>query len=275
MAANQEETTVTDPKTLADKLRSGQPVITGWSMLAAPIVAELFARSGYEAVTLDLQHGMHDFTSASDGFAALALGGAHRIARIPVDDNATASRLADMGAECLIAPMINSRADAEAFVKAVKYPPVGERSWAPFRVVMLNQQTPDAYLETANEQTLALAMVETRTSVDALDDILAVPGLDGVFVGPSDLSLALSNGEKLDPNGEETARVCGEIAARAKAAGKIAGIFCIGAEKVEEAIAQGFRLMAHGTDMMMFDEAARAHLQEVDAATGSGPAASY
>jgi hypothetical protein len=138
---------VTDPKTLADKLRSGQPVITGWSMLAAPIVAELFARSGYEAVTLDLQHGMHDFTSASDGFAALALGGAHRIARIPVDDNATASRLADMGAECLIAPMINSRADAEAFVKAVKYPPVGERSWAPFRVVMLNQQTPDAYLK--------------------------------------------------------------------------------------------------------------------------------
>lgn len=262
---------------LADKLRSGKPVITGWSMLAAPIIPELFARSGYEAVTLDLQHGMHDFQSACDGFSALVLGGAHRIARIPVGDNATASRLADVGAECLIAPMINSKADAEAFAGAVKYPPVGERSWAPFRAVTLNKQTLDDYHQNANSQTVALAMIETQAALDSLDEILSVPGLDGIFVGPSDLSLALSNGAKLDPNGEETARVCGEIAAAAQAAGKIAGIFCLGAAKVEEAVKQGYRLMSHGTDIMMFDQSARAALEEVATLSDrqGGPSAGY
>ncbi|QDG79619.1 hydroxyacid aldolase [Labrenzia sp. PHM005] len=246
-------------------------------MLAAPIIAELLARGGYEAVTLDLQHGMHDFQSACDGFSALALGGAHRIARIPVGDNALASRLADVGAECVIAPMINSRKDAEAFVGAVKYPPVGERSWGPFRAVSLSNQSSGEYLKEANTQTLALAMIETREAVDALDDILSVPGLDGIFVGPSDLSLTLSNGDKLDPNGDETTRVCGEIASKAQAAGKIAGIFCLGAPKVEEAIAQGYRLMTHGADIMLFDQAARSALKEVEAISAriSGQPAGY
>jgi 4-hydroxy-2-oxoheptanedioate aldolase len=246
-------------------------------MLAVPIIAELFARSGYEAVTLDLQHGMHDMRSACDGFAALALGGAHRIARIPVGDNALASRLADAGAECVIAPMINTREDAEAFAAAVKYPPLGERSWGPVRAVLLSNQTSGGYLENSNQQTLALAMIETRAAVDALDEILSVPGLDGVFVGPSDLSLALSNGAKLDPNGDETAHVCGGIAAKARAAGKIAGIFCLNAAKVEEAVAQGYRLMSHGTDIMMFDHAARANLKEVEAMSSrlSGGATGY
>ncbi|WP_420414599.1 HpcH/HpaI aldolase family protein [Roseibium sp.] len=268
---------MTENAVLADKLRSGKPVITGWSMLAAPVIAELMARSGYEAVTLDLQHGMHDFQSACDGFSALALGGAHRIARIPVGDNALASRLADVGAECLIAPMINSRKDAEAFVGAVKYPPVGERSWAPYRAIALNKQTTDEYLTTANTRTLAFAMIETREAVENLAEILSVPGLDGVFVGPSDLSLALSNGAKLDPNGDETARVCGGIAAKTRAAGKIAGIFCLGAAKVEEAVGQGYRLMSHGTDITLFDHAARLALREVSPISQrpSGPAAGY
>lgn len=262
---------------LADKLRADTPVVTGWSLLPSPMVCEILARSGYEAVTLDLQHGMHDFQSAYAGFSALALGGAHRIARIPVGDNAMASRLADVGAECIIAPMINSREDAEAFADAVKYPPVGERSWAPFRAVTLAGQTIEEYHQKANSQTLGLAMIETQAAVDALDDILSVPGLDGIFVGPSDLSLALSNGAKLDPNGEETARVCGEIAAKARAAGKIAGIFCIGAAKVEEAAAQGFRLMSHGMDTMLLDSAARSALSELDipAAVKAGQAVSY
>jgi len=268
---------VPETKSLADKLRAGLPVVTGWSMLSAPIIAELMARGGYEAVTLDLQHGMHDFQSACEGFAALALGGAHRIARIPVGNNAMASRLADVGAECVIAPMINSKEDAEAFAGAMKYPPLGERSWAPFRAIALNNQTADNYLHHANSQVLALAMIETQAAVDALDNILSVDGLDGVFVGPSDLSLALSNGARLDPNGDETARVCAGIANRTRAAGKIAGIFCIGADKVEEAVEQGYCLMAHGADIVMVDHAARAAVKEVAGISGkpSGKAVRY
>ena len=196
--------------------------------------------------------------------AAIELGGAHRIVRLPVGDMAQAGRLADMGAECLIAPMINSRRDAENFVQAVKYPPVGERSWGPFRAAMLSGQTSDQYLKKANSQTLALAMIETRDAVAALDDILSVDGLDGVFVGPSDLSLSLSGGAALDPNGPGTAEVCADIAEKTIAAGKIAGIFCLTAEKVEEAVEMGFRLVTYGIDTIFVDHAARSALKELD-----------
>ena len=268
---------MSDNAFLADKLRSGKAVITGWSQLSAPMVPELFARSGYEAVTLDLQHGMYDFASACEAMAAIALAGAHRIARIPVGDNALAGRLIDMGADCIIAPMINSLRDAETFARAVKYPPVGDRSWSPFRAAMLSGQTRDQYLENANAQTLAFAMIETQDAIDALDEILSVDSLDGVFVGPSDLSLALSKGASLDPNGAHTGEVAGEIAEKALAAGKLAGIFCLNADKVEEAHNQGFRLMSHGVDTLFLDHSARAALKEVAwlAEQGTGPAAGY
>ncbi|MBN9671281.1 HpcH/HpaI aldolase family protein [Roseibium aggregatum] len=254
--------------TLADKLRSGKPAITGWSFVAAPLVPELMARSGYEAVTVDLQHGMHDFASACESLPLIALAGAHRIVRIPVGDNAMAGRLADMGAECLIAPMINSRREAEDFARSVKYPPQGDRSWGPFRAAMLSGQTSEQYLKAANAQTLAMAMIETQDAIDALDEILAVPELDGVFVGPSDLSLSLSKGGALDPNGEGTANACGEIAQRAIAAGKLAGIFCLSADKADEAVRQGFRLINYGLDTIFLDHAARAALKEVEGLSG-------
>ncbi|MHA7772019.1 HpcH/HpaI aldolase family protein [Roseibium sp. M-1] len=268
---------MTETVSLAGKLRAGKAVVTAWSQMAAPMVPELCARAGYEAVTLDLQHGMYDFTTACEAFAAITLGGGHRIARIPVGDNALAGRLIDMGAECIIAPMINSRRDAEAFARALKYPPLGERSWSPFRAAQLSGQTRDQYLELANDQILSLAMIETRDAFDALDDILAVDCLDGVFVGPSDLSLALSNGAALDPNGERTAAVAGEIAEKAIAAGKIAGIFCLNADKVEEAYNQGFRLLTHGIDTIFVDHAARTALREVAWLSGmeKDPAAGY
>lgn len=254
---------MTDQNSLADKLRSGKPVITGWSVMCAPMIAEMFARGGYPAVTIDMQHGMYDFQSTCETLALIALGGAHRIVRTPIGDNALAGRFADMGAECLIAPMINSREEATAFARAVKYPPVGDRSWSPFRAAMLNNQTQDEYFTTANARTLSLAMIETREAVDALDEILSVPELDGIFVGPSDLSLALSNGAGLDPNGPETAEVCGEIAARTRSAGKLAGIFCIGADKVREAAGQGYQLITHGIDRSLVGDSIKATISSV------------
>lgn len=264
---------MTEKSFLADKLRADKPVITAWSQLSAPMIPEMFVRCGYEAVTLDLQHGMYDFTSACEALALTALAGAHGIVRIPIGDNALAARLADMGAECIIAPMINSRRQAEDFARAMKYPPEGERSWAPFRVVMLNGQTREQYLKHANSQTLAIAMIETREAIDALDEILSVPELDGVFVGPSDLSIALSKGAALDPNGVETAEASADIAIKARAAGKIAGVFCLNADKVEEAFHQGFRLMSHGVDTICIDHAARGAQKEVAWLFSSGETA--
>ena len=142
---------------------------------------------------------------------------------------------------------------------------------------MLSGQTRDEYLENANAQTLAFAMIETQDAIDALDEILSVDCLDGVFVGPSDLSLALSKGASLDPNGAHTGEVAGEIAEKALAAGKLAGIFCLNADKVEEAYNQGFRLMSHGVDTLFLDHSARGALKEVAwlSEPGAGPTAGY
>ncbi len=234
---------------LANRLRGGDSVVTAWSGLAVPILSELMARAGYEAVTLDMQHSQHDLASVRDGLASITLGGAHRIVRIPVGDNATASRLLDLGADAVIAPMINSVDDALSFADAMKYPPVGKRSWGPHRGAMLKGQSPDDYLRDANDKTLALAMIETPEAIAVLDDILAVPGIDGVFVGPSDLSLTLSGGAGLDPNGEATTEAAADIARQTRAAGKIAGVFCLSPDKVHQMRDLGFVLMAYGFDM--------------------------
>lgn len=254
---------MTDKTFLADKLRSGTPVVTSWCFLRSAMIPEILARAGYDAVTIDMQHGMYDFDATVDAFTHIALGGAHRIARIPVGDNALAGRLIDMGAECIIAPMINSRADAEDFARSLKYPPLGDRSWSPRRAVMLTGQSNEEYLKASNSQTIGLAMVETQEAIDALDDILSVPELDGIFVGPSDLSLSLSNGAALDPNGAATAEACAKIAEKALAAGKLAGIFCLSGEKVQEAVSMGYQLISHGIDTLFVDGAARGALGEV------------
>src|SRR5690606_23525431 len=160
---------------------------TAWSAIPEPLVAEFLARSVFHAVTLDMQHGCHSTDSVLRGIAAVALTGKPAVVRIPVGRFDMASRVADMGADAVIAPMVNSAADARAFAAFMRSPPVGQRSWGATRVLALRGNlTPQSYLETANRETLAIAMIETRAAQAALDEILAVEGIDGVFVGPSD-----------------------------------------------------------------------------------------
>src|SRR6476659_2291722 len=126
-----------DTFSLARKLRAGETIYTGWCGLPYPIVAEIVAREGFPAVTIDSQHGLWDTASIVNGIAAVRQGGAAPIVRIPVGDFAMVSRALDFGAEGIIAPMINTVADARAFVAVSKFPPVGERSWGPHRVTSL------------------------------------------------------------------------------------------------------------------------------------------
>lgn len=248
---------------LATRLRAGETIVTAWSNLAVPILAEAMGRAGYPCVTLDMQHGMHDIASVREGMAAIALSGAHRAVRIPVGETGTASRALDFGAELVIAPMINSVAEAKAFADAMKYPPIGARSWGPQRGAMLAGKSPADYLASANSELIALAMIETPEAIAALDDILAEPGIDGIFVGPSDLSLTLNKGAELDPGGDKTMAAAREIAARTKAAGKIAGIFCLEAAGVAPAREMGYGFIAHGVDLTLFSGALKDTLARI------------
>jgi 4-hydroxy-2-oxoheptanedioate aldolase len=244
-------------ESLSRRLKAGEALLAGWSSIADPAVAELMVRAGFDTAVIDMQHGAHRLDTAFAAIAAVALAGAPAIVRIPVGDNASVSRLLDHGAAAIIAPMINSVADAQAFADAVKYPPLGQRSWGPHRAVALTGLAPADYLAGANDLHLALPMIETRAALEALDDILGLPGIDGVFVGPSDLSIALTGG-RLDPRGAEVDRALDRIAARARAAGKIAGLFCFDAENAKAMAARGFGLCSIASDALLLGAGVRA-----------------
>src|SRR6202167_4765464 len=186
--------------TLASRLHAGETVFSGWCGLPYPIVAETIGRDGFPAVTLDGQHGLWDVNAIVTTIAAVRQSGAAPIVRVPVGEFATVSRALDFGAEGIIAPMINTPADARALAAAAKFPPIGERSWGPHRAMTLAGLADQSiYLREANDHVVTLAMIETRTALKNLEAIVDTPGVDGIFLGPSDLSIALSDGKQVDP----------------------------------------------------------------------------
>src|ERR1035441_2524121 len=134
------------------------------------------------------------------------------VVRVPLADFAAASRALDCGAEAIIAPMINSESDARTFVAAAKYPPLGERSWGPYRAMALQGRSNAVdYLREANEGTLTLAMIETTAALANVDAIAATPGIDALFIGPYDLSTVLSGGKAQDVQAGEVERAIDQI----------------------------------------------------------------
>jgi 4-hydroxy-2-oxoheptanedioate aldolase len=235
---------------LARRLAAGEAVFTAWCGLASPLVAEALAREGFSAVTIDQQHGLWDTAATVNAIAAIHHAGAAPIVRVPLAQFPTVSRVLDFGAEGVIAPLINTPADARAFAAAAKFPPLGERSWGPHRAMTLGGMSdPKAYLREANDLTVTIAMIETRAALDNLEAILATPGIDAIFVGPSDLSIALSNGTVLDPHSPDVERALDKIVAVAQKAGKIPGAYCQNAERAVALAKRGFRFCAVGSDL--------------------------
>jgi 4-hydroxy-2-oxoheptanedioate aldolase len=158
--------------------------------------------------------------------------------------------------------MINTAADARAFAAAAKYPPIGERSWGPHRVTSLAGLTDQSvYLREANDNVIALAMIETRTALANLQAIVETPGIDGLFLGPSDLSIALSDGKSLDPLSKDVERELDRIVAACEQAGKVPGAFCHTAERAAALKKRGMRFLAVMSDIAMLRAGAAAALK--------------
>jgi 4-hydroxy-2-oxoheptanedioate aldolase len=248
--------------TLANRLRSGETVYSGWCGLPYPLIAETLARDGFPAVTIESQHGLWDVGGILAGIAAVRQGGAAPIVRVPLGDFALVSRALDFGAEGIIAPMINTAADARAFAAAAKYPPIGERSWGPHRATTLAglaDQT--VYLREANDHVVTLAMIETRTALKNLDAIIETPGIDGLFLGPSDLSIALSDGKNLDPLSKEVDVELDRIVAAAQRVKKIPGAYCHSADRAAALAKRGVKFLAVSSDLAMLRAGAAAVLK--------------
>jgi 4-hydroxy-2-oxoheptanedioate aldolase len=234
---------------LAERLAADEVVFTAWSGVPDALTVEIVASQGFDAVTLDMQHGGHHEDSVLRSVVPVRHAGKHAVVRIPVGRFDMASRALDFGAEAVIAPMVNSVADAQAFAESMKYPPLGARSWGPtFSFGRLGGTSQQAWLENTNPQVVSIAMIETRSALDALDEILAVPGIDAIFVGPSDFSIAWTNGRTINATMEDMMEVIAGIAARARAAGKHAGIFVMDPALTGRYIDMGFRFMALGNE---------------------------
>jgi 4-hydroxy-2-oxoheptanedioate aldolase len=182
--------------------------------------------------------------------AQVRQGGAAPMVRVPVGEFATVSRALDFGAEGTIAPMINTPADARAYVSFAKFPPLGERSWGPHRATTLaGMADQKVYLREANELCMTFAMIETRTALDNVAAIAATPGIDALFLGPADLSIALSKGANVDPMAGDVDRELDRIIAAVGKAGKIMGAYCHSAERAVALAKRGVRFLAVGSDM--------------------------
>lgn len=177
-----------------NKLRAiwagGHPALNGWCSIGNPFTAEIMAAQGYDSITVDIQHGALDYSSVLPMFQAMRASGATLMARVPWLDPAHIMKALDSGAMGIICPMVNTRAEAEEFVSYMRYPPRGQRSFGPTRAAIAMP----GYGVAANDEVLALAMIETADGVANLEEIAATPGLDGIYVGPADLTLGTQEG---------------------------------------------------------------------------------
>lgn len=243
----------------------GGVAVNGWLAIPSAYSAEVMAAQGFDAVTIDFQHGMMGFDAGLAMFQAISATRAMPFARVPTNDTAQINKLLDAGAYGIICPMISTVAEAEAFVRACRYPPVGNRSFGPARGLLYGGAD---YFDAANAEVVTMAMIETREGLENLEAIVAVEGLDGIYVGPNDLCLALGVAPRAESQEPVVAEAITRIVAACRAAGKALGIFCSDGAAAAARIEQGFTFVTPGNDANLLGKAART---EIAAARGARP----
>ena len=236
---------------LKERFTSRRHVLSAWISSPDPANAALLAREDFDAVTFDMQHGAVDLLGVMRGIPLVHAAGKSALARIPVAEFQTVSRLLDAGASGVIAPMINSMEDARRLMESAKYPPSGGRSWGPFASLPASGLAPNSYLKQANGFSLAIAMIETREALAILDEILGLEGIDAVLVGPADLSIALSGGGHVDATHPDVDAALAHVVARAHAAGKGACVYAVTPERAAMFRKMGFDFVALMSDQHM------------------------
>ena len=241
-------------------LARGGRVLNAWCSIPSAYVAEALGHQGFDTVTIDLQHGALDYAAAFHMLQAVSATPATPLARVPWNDPAILMKLLDAGAYGLICPMINSKADCEAFVGACRYPPGGWRSFGPNRVV---HYAGADYWQHANREVLLFAQAETAAAVANIDDILSVPGLDGIYVGPGDLSLSMGAKPVMAPSDPAVLAAMETVRRKTRDRGLFAGVHTDGAETALKRYAEGFQFCSVQTDMRMLINAAKATVAAV------------
>jgi 4-hydroxy-2-oxoheptanedioate aldolase len=231
--------------TLRDTLSAGDEALGLWLSMPGFVGAEIAARQSVDYVCVDTQHGAIDYLTSVSMIQAIELAGGTPIVRVPWNEPGIIGKSLDAGAHGVIVPMVNTRAEAEAVVRSSRYVPEGARSWGP---IMASQRHPDNRAW-AHDTICVIPMIETREAISNLDEILSVPGIDAIYVGPADLSLSLG----LEPAGNADETVLDEALATIVAAcarhGVTPGIHASGAI-AQRRRDQGFRMITIGSDAL-------------------------
>jgi len=228
---------------------------------------------GWDAVTIDMQHGQSDYSTSISMLQALSSSTSTPMVRVPWSEPGSIMRMLDLGVMGIIAPMINSKDDCEKFVSYCYYPPIGQRSFGPMRAQLIHGSN---YFEKANENILSFAMIETQQAVDNLDDILSVPNLTGVYIGPADMSSSYGLPPKFDVREDPVFSNIKMIAKKAKEKGKIAGIHNGSVKYMKEMMNYGFQFTTLLSDFRMMTSHAESLLKELkDVDTKSDNTSAY
>lgn len=224
---------------------TGRAAVNGWIAVPSPISVEAMASAGWDTLTIDMQHGTADYSDLLTILPIIEKSGTAPMVRVPWLDEAAIMRALDAGALGIIAPMINTAVDAKRLVSACLYPPSGDRSFGPIRARLAN----NGYSVTsANREIVPFAMIETREAVANLEEILSVPSLGGIYIGPADLSLSHGFSPGFDREEPEMLELIIGILKKANKAQIPCALHCGCVQYANDMVKSGFSLVTIGSD---------------------------
>ena len=241
--------------------KEGKAAINGWIEIPSSYSAEAMAHQGWDSLTIDWQHGAISQSDILQIFQAISTTEVVPMARLNWNEPDQIMKALDYGAYGIICPMVSNRNQAEKFVQACMYPPKGYRSFGPTRGFMYGGND---YVDHANDEILKIAMIETKEALNELDKIMKTPDLDGVYIGPSDLSLSIGEKAGFDkPEGHPTYEQTLNILNHAKKNNIVAGIHNATPEYAKKMINIGFQLVSVGSDKIFMSDGAKSIVNKI------------
>ena len=252
---------------LKQLFNSRKPIINSWLSIPSSFSAETMAQQGWDSLTIDMQHGLIDYSNAVNMLQAISTTDITPMARVNWNEPGQIMKILDAGCYGIICPMVSNRKEAEKFVQACQYPPKGYRSFGPIRASIYGGSD---YAKHADNEILKLAMIETKEALEKLDEILDTPNLDGIYIGPADLSLAVGEEPSFDkPEDTKAYKEILRILDAAKKRKLIAGLHNGTPEYAQKMLDKGFNLVTVGSDSRYITAGAKTDLEKLKGIKGS------
>ncbi len=263
------------PNAVKRALRAGKPSVGTWLSLGSITATRFMARAGFAWLTVDIEHSLVDWETATHMFASTAEAGCIALARVPSNRHDHIKRVLDNGAQGIVVPMVNSREEAQAAVAACLYPPAGNRSVGGSVHALNFDATPIDYYAKANDELLIVLQCEHIQAVENADQIFSVPGIDAIFVGPNDLAASMRTRDGKGPSGEATSRAMKHILETCRKHKVAAGVHCFSGAEARARIEEGWQFIAINSELKMMLNGAAEEIKGLGLDLQGGEMAKY